>query len=225
MHHPSQISAAVLLAASSLTAGADAADAPDAMSMPAQIERIEPAFWWVGMNSDKLQLLVHGPRIADAAPQIGDAFAGSVRIESVSRVANPNYLFIDLRIAPDAVPGRVDIVFSHGDERFDAPFELRARAPSSAQRRGFDSSDVILNLVPDRFANGNPANDNVPGYGDEARRGDDEAGRHRHLQDRSALRQQRGLPPHGGRRARQGHRRDPRRRAEPHRLRALVDAR
>jgi len=175
MHHPRKLSAAVLLAASSL--GASAA-APDVPPMPAQIERIEPAFWWVGMNSDKLQLLVHGPRIADAAPQIGDASAGSVRIESVSRVANPNYLFIDLRIAPDAAPGRVDIVFSHGDERFHAPFELRERAPGSAQRRGFDASDVILNLVPDRFANGDPANDNVPGYGDEVRRGDDEAGRH-----------------------------------------------
>ena len=160
MHHPRKLSAAVLLAASSL--GAAAADST--LAMPAQIERIEPAFWWVGMKSDKLQLLVHGPRIADAAPQIGDAHG--VRIESVSRVANPNYLFIDLRIAPDAAPGRVDIQFSHGAERFNAPFELRARAPGSAQRRGFDSSDVILNLVPDRFSNGNPANDNVPGYGD-----------------------------------------------------------
>ena len=175
MHHPRQLSAAVLLAASSLGANAVAPDAPP---MPAQIERIEPAFWWVGMKSDKLQLLVHGPRIADAAPQIGDASAGSVRIESVSRVANPNYLFIDLRIAADATPGRVDIVFRHGDERFHAPFELRERAPGSAQRRGFDSSDVILNLVPDRFANGNPANDDVPGYGDPANRADDEAGRH-----------------------------------------------
>jgi len=175
MHHPRQLSAAVLLAASSL--GANAA-APDVPPMPTQIERIEPAFWWVGMQSDKLQLLVHGPRIADAAPQIGDASAKSVRIESVSRVANPNYLFIDLRIAPDATPGRVDIVFSHGDERFHAPFELRERTPGSAQRRGFDSSDVILNLVPDRFANGNPANDDVPGYGDPANRSDDEAGRH-----------------------------------------------
>ena len=176
MHHPRQLSAAVLLAASSL--GASAAGAADLPPMPAQIERIEPAFWWVGMKSDKLQLLVHGPRIADAAPRIGDASAGSVRIESVSRVANPNYLFIDLRIAPDAAPGRVDIVFSHGAERFHAPFELRARAPGSAQRRSFDASDVILNLVPDRFANGNPANDDVPGYGDPANRGDDEAGRH-----------------------------------------------
>src|ERR1700760_3078933 len=176
MNHPRQLSAAVLIAASSLGAAAHAADAPATLAMPAQIERIEPAFWWVGMHSAKLQLLGHGPRIADAAPQIGETSAGGVRIESVSRVANPNYLFIDLRIAPDAAPGRVDIVFSHGEERFHAPFELRARAPGSAQRRGFDSSDVILNLVPDRFANGNPANDNVPGLGHEARRGDDEAG-------------------------------------------------
>ncbi|MFL6696008.1 MAG: glycoside hydrolase family 13 protein [Vitreoscilla sp.] len=178
MHHPRQLSAAVLIAASSLGAAAPAEGAAPTLAMPAQIERIEPAFWWVGMKSDKLQLLVHGPRIADAAPQIEGATAHGVRIESVSRVANPNYLFIDLRIARDAAPGRVDIVFRHGDERFHAPFELRAREPGSAQRRGFDSSDVILNLVPDRFANGNPANDNVPGYGDEARRGDDEAGRH-----------------------------------------------
>ena len=178
MHHPRQLSAAVLIAASSLGAAAHAEGAVGALAMPAQIERIEPAFWWVGMKSDKLQLLVHGPRIADAAPQIEGATASGVRIESVSRVTNPNYLFIDLRIARDAAPGRLDIVFSHGGERFHAPFELRAREPGSAQRRGFDSSDVILNLVPDRFANGNPANDNVPGYGDEARRGDDEAGRH-----------------------------------------------
>ena len=176
MHHPRKLSAAVLLAASSLGAGAADSGAP--LATPTQVERIEPAFWWVGMNSDKLQLMVHGPRIAEAAPRIADASAASVRIESVSRVANPNYLFIDLRIAPDAAPGRVDIVFSQGSERFQAPFELRARVAGSAQRRGFDSSDVILNLVPDRFANGNPANDNVPGYGDEVRREDDEAGRH-----------------------------------------------
>src|SRR6185503_15656443 len=81
MHHPRQLSAAVLLAASSLGAAAQGHDSPTSLAMPAQIERIEPAFWWVGMKSDKLQLLVHGPRIADAAPQIDGASAGRVRIE------------------------------------------------------------------------------------------------------------------------------------------------
>src|ERR1700760_3381992 len=127
MNHPRQLSAAVLIAASSLGAAAHAADAPATLAMPAQIERIEPAFWWVGMKSDHLQLMVHGPRIAEAAPSIAAeaggapraaAAAASVRIESVTRVANPNYLFIDLRIAPEARPGRVDIVFSHGEQSF-----------------------------------------------------------------------------------------------------------
>jgi len=178
MHSHRKLSAAVLAAAATL-AGADAVGASgNAPATASQVERLEPAFWWVGMKSEKLQLMVHGPRIGEAAARLGDGGPAAVRIESVTRTANPNYLFIDLRIAPDAAPGRVDIVFSRGEQVFHAPYELRARAPGSAQRRGFDSSDVIMNFVPDRFANGNPANDNVPGYGDEVRRGDDGAGRH-----------------------------------------------
>jgi glycosidase len=184
MHNPRPLSAAVLAAATSLAGVAEAAAVP---ATPAQIERIEPAFWWVGMKSDHLQLMVHGPRIAESAPSIAAeaggapgaaAAAASVRIESVTRVANPNYLFIDLRIAPEAKPGRVDIVFSHGEQSFRAPYELRAREAGSAERRSFGTGDVIMNLVPDRFADGNPANDNVPGYPDHLDRADDSAGRH-----------------------------------------------
>ena len=29
-----------------------------------RIERVEPASWWVGMKDDRLQLLVHGDRVA-----------------------------------------------------------------------------------------------------------------------------------------------------------------
>ena len=67
MHHPRKLSAAVLIAATSL--GATAADDAATLATPAQVERIEPAFWWGGMKSDKLQLMVHGPHIADAAPR------------------------------------------------------------------------------------------------------------------------------------------------------------
>ena len=34
------------------------------LSISAQIERIEPAFWWTGMKNPQLQLLVHGDSIA-----------------------------------------------------------------------------------------------------------------------------------------------------------------
>ncbi len=157
----------VLAAATLLSPAAPAADLA--------IERIEPPSWWIGMKDDHLQLLVHGTRIADATPEL---HAAGVRIEAVTRVANPNYLFIDLRIRPDATPGALDLVFRRGDATLHRAFPLQSRAPGSAERRGFGPQDAILNLMPDRFANGNPANDTVPGYPDKLDRRDDGAGRH-----------------------------------------------
>lgn len=140
-----------------------------------QVERIEPPSWWVGMKSDKLQLMVHGTNIADFTPELH--YPG-VRIEAVSAVVNRNYLFIDLIIDHSAQAGTLDLVFRHGDQSIRAPYALQAREPGSAERKSFTSSDAILNLMPDRFANGNPANDTVPGYPDKLDRADDDAGRH-----------------------------------------------
>jgi glycosidase len=161
------LSIATLLLATHVVFAADAADAA--------IERIEPPNWWAGMKSDKLQLLVHGKNIGDYQPQL--QYPG-VRIEAVTTVPNHNYLFVDLSIKPDAQPGDVKLVFKHGNDELRYDYHLQAREPGSANRKGFDNADVILNLMPDRFANGDPSNDNVPGYGDKANRASDEAGRH-----------------------------------------------
>lgn len=139
------------------------------------IERIEPPFWWAGMKADTLQLMVHGPRIAEYTPSLQHA---GVRIEQVQRSDNPNYLFIDLVFAPNLEAGKLDLQFSRGTELLHQVYELRPREPGSAQRRGFSSADVILNLMPDRFANGDLSNDNQPGYPDPVNRSDIGAGRH-----------------------------------------------
>ena len=144
-------------------------------ALASPIERIEPRNWWVGMKSDKLQLMVHGADIADFTPQLN--YPG-VHIDAVSAVANRNYLFIDLTIARDAQAGQMELLFKRGETSFTYPYALQAREKGSAARAGFTSADVILNLMPDRFANGDPSNDNVTGYPDKARRSDDEAGRH-----------------------------------------------
>jgi hypothetical protein len=142
-----------------------------------RIEHMEPPFWWSGMQHKTLQLMVHGKGIAELEPAL--AYPG-VSIAAVTRVPNRNYLFIDLALAPDAAPGAIDL-------RFTAPgaarpalrysYQLRARTPGSAQRKGFGPEDVILNLMPDRFANGDPANDSLPGMPDRLAR-DNGSGRH-----------------------------------------------
>jgi glycosidase len=124
-----------------------------------RIERIEPGSWWVGMKDDRLQLMVHGERIADLEPSV--QYPG-VAVAGVERVANPNYVFLNLKIAPDTQPGMARIEFRRGGSvvaKYEYP--LQAREPGSAQRRGFGPQDVIYLVMPDRFANGDPTNDTV----------------------------------------------------------------
>lgn len=131
------------------------------VSAAARVERVEPASWWVGMKDDRLQLLVHGDDVAALEPSIEHP---GVTLVGVDRVANPNYLFVNLRIAPETQPGRFPIEFrERGRTRASHDFELRARAPDSAGRRGFGPGDVIYLVTPDRFANGDPSNDAAKG--------------------------------------------------------------
>ncbi len=131
------------------------------------IEHMEPPFWWAGMQNKQLQLMVHGERIGELQPSLD--YPG-VRIASVTRVANPNYLFVDLVIGDEARPGRFDITFKGADRSASYRYELRPRAPGSASRAGFNSSDVIYQIMPDRFANGDPSNDSLPAMADKLNR-------------------------------------------------------
>jgi neopullulanase len=140
-----------------------------------ELQRIEPPNWWVGMKDPRLQLLVHGPGIGAASVSSGHA---ALRITGVQRVTSPNYLLIDARVAPGPKAVSVPLRFVLKGQTKTVAYELRAREPGSAQRRGFDASDVILNLVPDRFANGDPANDDAPGMLEKANRAEKSSGRH-----------------------------------------------
>ena len=140
-----------------------------------KIERIEPANWWVGMKSDQLQLMVHGENIAAYTPALSYPH---VRIDSVTRVENHNYLFINLTLGPDAMPGKLPLQFTNGTAVIHYTYPLLRREFNSANRAGFTNADVILNLVPDRFANGDPGNDTVAGFSDKLNRSSNDAGRH-----------------------------------------------
>lgn len=139
------------------------------VSLSAQtLSRVEPPSWWVGMNSNELQLMVYGANISNS--EVKFSYPG-VRLVSVVRVANPNYLFINLIIEDGVKPGKFDIFFKFSKKKvLTYTFELREREPGSANRKGFDASDVIYLLYPDRFANGDPTNDQVQGMRDEHNR-------------------------------------------------------
>jgi glycosidase len=126
-----------------------------------KLERVEPMFWWTGMKSPNLQLMVYGENISET--NVGLTYPGA-EIVSVTKVQNPNYLFVDLRLAENVEPGKFEIRFSKENKVVQSyQYELKARETHSAQRTGFNGSDVIYLITPDRFVNGDPTNDKVEG--------------------------------------------------------------
>lgn len=150
------------------------------------IARVEPTSWWTGMHNPDVQLLVYGTNIGDLLPKTTHP---GVNIERVSRVSNPNYLFVDLKITATAKAGNVLFSFTrNGQEVLQQEWQLLDRNQDPAMRKGFDNADVLYLITPDRFANGNPDNDNIAGMREKANRetlggrhGGDIAGMRQHL--------------------------------------------
>ena len=132
-----------------------------------QVTRVEPLSWWTGMKMP-LQLLVQGEGISqyDVAIEGGKG----VSVEKVNKADSPNYLFVDVKIAPNAKPGTYYIVFSKDGQSFKYPYEIAAREAGSAERRGFTTADMIYLIMPDRFANGDPSNDSTDDTSEDADR-------------------------------------------------------
>ncbi len=124
------------------------------------IDRIDPPNWYTGLKHSALQLMVYGTDIKEADVTVD--YAG-VRIDSVVRLdGSNNYLLLYLDVA-SAQPGTMTLTFSRGKKQLKYPYMLCEREMPGEERHGFTNADVLYMLMPDRFANGNTANDMVAG--------------------------------------------------------------
>lgn len=131
------------------------------------IDHVEPLNWWVGMKDPAVQLMIHGNGLADCKAEID--YKG-VKIREQKGLGS-NYLVIDLNISKNTVPGSFHIVFKNKKQVVaTVNYELKARAAGSADRKSFDNSDFFYLIMPDRFVNGDPLNDDMPGMLEKADR-------------------------------------------------------
>lgn len=134
-------------------------------SIFAQIDRMEPPFWYEGMNKSEVQVLFYGKNIAQHSVSISN----NVVITNVTKTENPNYLFVTID-TKNVTAQELQFTFTNGKKSFKRNFEIKKRRPNSALRKSFDASDVMYLLMPDRFANGNPNNDSSPELQEKANR-------------------------------------------------------
>jgi glycosidase len=124
------------------------------------VDKMEPAQWWIGMHYTEVQIMLHGKNIAESSAVFKD---NELKINRIIKTDNPNYLFVYVE-TKNAQAGEYFLTVSKGKERQTLPFTLKNRVLASANRESFSSADAIYLLMPDRFANGNPANDNLPNF-------------------------------------------------------------
>ncbi|WP_289192829.1 glycoside hydrolase family 13 protein [Bacteroides acidifaciens] len=149
------------------------------------IKKVAPSFWWASMNNPELQVLLYGEQISSADVSIS---SDDIVLQEVVKQDNPNYLLLYLNTA-EAAPQTFDICLKQGKKQTVIPYELKQRRADAAQIEGFNSSDVLYLIMPDRFANGDASNDVIPGMLEDrvdrndsfARHGGDFKGIEQHL--------------------------------------------
>lgn len=123
----------------------------------AQVEKMEPPFWWADMNLSSVQIMFYGKNIA----QNEISASNGIIIENVQKTENPNYVFVTIDTKNSVAQ---DFVFSFSKNKkiaFTQKYSLKARRENSKFRKSYDASDVIYLIMPDRFSNGNPNNDST----------------------------------------------------------------
>ena len=121
-----------------------------------QIERVDPPNWWVGFKNNELQLMIKGEGISKYKPSV--EYSG-IEIKNFHKSNNSdNYLFLDLEIKENVNPGVFKITFLNED-KIEYNYELKRRITKSSDFIGFDNSDVVYLITPDRFSNGDIKND------------------------------------------------------------------
>ena len=124
-----------------------------ASATPPLIARVEPPDWPAEPRAITLRLLLSGRNLAGA--RIDAPFSTSrVTISTAG-----THLFFDLHIPAHASPGDYSLRVDTGEGVAVAHFSVVAPLAAAGRFQGFSPDDIIYCLMPDRFANGDPAND------------------------------------------------------------------
>jgi len=119
------------------------------------VTKVEPPSWWINLKPD-VMLLLSGHHL-EATHVVCNLT--SVLVERTQATAGGDYLFVWIKIGSETKSGTAvcRITTPTGATSFELP--LAARAMKLGKFQGLSQGDVIYLIMPDRFANGDPTND------------------------------------------------------------------
>ncbi len=147
---PAALGAALTTAA--LAAGPGLA-APAAAQAPVVL-KVDPPNWWAGHSINPVRLLIRGRALAGARLECPRLACGNVRVNAAG-----TYAFADVTVPRGAAAGAYPLTLRTAGGAATVPFTVSAPLAARGRFQGFGPDDVIYLLMPDRFANGDTAND------------------------------------------------------------------
>lgn len=119
------------------------------------VSKVEPPNWWPDHTLNPVRLLIHGSGLQETkvnAPK-------GITVTNVRTNEAGSYLLVDIDIARGLAPGSYPLQIKTNEGVTTAPFRLEASLSTAGRFQGFSPDDVIYLIMPDRFANGDPSND------------------------------------------------------------------
>lgn len=122
------------------------------------ITKVEPPNWWLHLTS-QLTLILSGHHLESTEVSCN---LPTLRVSRTQSSAKGNYLFVWLEISAGTKSGTAicRVNTPTGATSFELP--IAARAQTLRRFQGLSVEDVIYLIMPDRFANGDPTNDEPP---------------------------------------------------------------
>lgn len=125
------------------------------MAQKAEIRRIDPPYWFAGMQNDTLYLLVNGAHLSNAVVMEGTA----VSFLDVQVSDKKDYLHIWLLLSKTIPAQKIKFELTSGGKKVRFSYEIKARNTAHGSMQGLSQKDFIYLITPDRFVNGDPKND------------------------------------------------------------------
>ncbi len=119
------------------------------------VNKVEPPNWWVGLTPD-VMVLLSGKNLQATHAQCN---LPEVVVSRTQSSANGDYLFVWLKFLPQLKSGTAvcRIATAKGQTSFEFP--VVSRKQILGRNQGLSTDDVLYLIMPDRFADGDPTND------------------------------------------------------------------